>query len=176
MKKKKQDSKKYNSIPNGKVIVGCLWFLTDLTCLLGSILLPKPEGFGLLGGCVVFLLLTLVLYLKKYSNVLVFSNEKITLKKQSILWSDVYITAYCSGPDFMRNSYDIYIYFDNHYLTEKEIRSYAVKKKGFFIILNYERAEYILFQYPKKLEVLNNSPIDRDGIMSMIAMHNAACI
>ncbi len=115
----------------------------------------------------------IVFHWKKYSNVIKFTNEKITLKRKSISWNDVYITLYCPGPTFLRKNYDVYIYFDDHYLTEKEVHSFAIKKKGFFIILNGERTQYILSHYLKNVRVLNNyALVDRDGVMSMIMSHN----
>ena len=73
---------------------------------------------------------------------------------------------------FLRKNYDIYFFFDDHYLTEKEVRSRTIRRKGFYIILNYERTYYILSRYAKKIELLNNyALVDRDGVMSMITMH-----
>lgn len=85
----------------------------------------------------------------------------------------MYITLYCQGPTFLRRNYDVYIYFDDHYLTEKEVHSFAIKKKGFYIILNGERTQYVLSHYSKSVRVLNNyALVDRDVVMSMISKHN----
>lgn len=58
-------------------------------------------------------------------------------------------------------------------MTDKEVHSFAIKRKGFYMILNYDRTQYVLSRYGKAVRVLNNlALIDRDGVMSMITMHN----
>ena len=173
--KKKKDNVKYNTVPNGRIIVSVFWTITIVfifMCLLFW-LFHDSTGFLMLPFAIIMLTFAIVFHWKKYSNVIKFTNEKITLKRKSISWNDVYITLYCPGPTFLRKNYDVYIYFDDHYLTEKEVHSFAIKKKGFFIILNGERTQYILSHYPKSVRVLNNyALVDRDGVMSMIMSHN----
>lgn len=173
--KKNKDVVKYNTVPNGRIILGFFWaidivFIFMCLCLL---LGKAEEGFMVLPFAVLMSAFVVVFHWKKYSNVLTFTNDKVLLKKKSISWDDVYITAYCTGPTFIRKNYDIYIYFDDHYLTSKEVRSAKIKRKGLYLILDYERASYILFRYAKKVEVLNNyALVDREGVMCMIMMHN----
>lgn len=173
--KKKSDIVKFNTVPNGRIILGFFWaidivFVFMCLCLLAG---KAEEGFMVLPFAVLMSVFVIVFHLKKYSNVLNFSNSTIRLKKSCISWNDVYITAYCSGMTFLRKNYDIYFFFDDHYLTEKEVRSMSIRRKGFYIILNYERTDYVLSRYAKKIELLNDyALVDRDGVMSMITMHN----
>lgn len=175
--KKKSDIVKYNTVPNGRIILGSFWaidivFVFMCLCLLVG---KAEEGFMVLPFAILMSVFVIVFHWKKYCNVLTFSDSTISLKKRCVSWSDVYITAYCSGMTFLRKNYDIYIFFDDHYLTEKEVHSMSIRRKGFYIILNYERADYILSRYAKKIELLNNyALVDRDGVMSMIVMHNEA--
>lgn len=170
--KKKQDGIKYNTIPKGKIIIVLFWVIATIVFLMGIIMLPMTEGIGVMLAGVFLYGMLAMFYWQKYSNILVFTDEKITLKKLSISWDDVYITSYCPGPS-QRNNYDIYIYFADHYLTIQEVCSRAVKRKGFYIILNYERTKYILSKYSKKVAALNFARVDRAGIMAMINAHNA---
>lgn len=172
MKKSKQDCIKYNTIPKGKLLVVTVWLSTILIVLMGVILLPEPEGIALLVCGAGFLIWLVCLYINKYSNVLEFTNEKITLKKQSISWNDVYVTLYCPNPNV--RGYNVYnIYFADHFLTLNETRSWEVKKKGFYIVTNYKRTEYILSHYTKAVKILNFNLVDKTGIMSLIYAHNA---
>lgn len=170
--KKNHDRIKYNTVPNGRIMLSFLWAGIIVIILTGIILLPKEEGIAVLLVAVALIVILVLFYLNKYSNVLVFTDENITLRKQCISWRDVYITAYCHSPN-MRNNYDIYFYFSDHYLTIQEVCSWKVKKKGFYIIVNYKRAQYILSKDFRGVKVLNNARIDRDGVMSMIFAHNA---
>lgn len=102
--KKKSDIVKYNTVPNGRIVLGFFWvinmvFVFMCLCLLVG---KAEEGFMVLPFAILMSAFVIVFHWKKYSNVIKFTNEKITLKSKNISWNDVYITLYCSGPTFLR--------------------------------------------------------------------------
>jgi hypothetical protein len=53
----------------------------------------------------------------------------------------------------------IIIYFDNHFLTESEIKTREIKRKGFYILCTDRRLKQILPLYNKKINIASDSLI-----------------
>ena len=90
--KKKSDIVKYNTVPNGRIVLGFFWaidivFVFMCLCLLVG---KAEEGFMVLPFAILMSAFVIVFHWKKYSNVLTFSNSTISLKKKCISWNDVF--------------------------------------------------------------------------------------
>lgn len=157
--------KKINTIPNGRIIIFTIAFEILLTFLLGVMLLPSITAVGLFAFSLVFSMI-MIYYLKhKYWNFIEMSKKIVCHNNQSYDWDDVYITVTYSKPNIARNSFDYYVYFDDHYLSEEEIESKSIKSKGFYMMLTEKRTELLLGFEPKKIKILKESPYSRNKII-----------
>lgn len=163
--------KKVNTIPNGALMIGLITFMTLLTILISIVMIPKVEGFMMI-GVVLFFIISIFYYIKtKHLNFIYMSDEGVKHKNQFIAWEDLYITMKHSRPIWVRNSYDYYFYFDTKYLTENELISKGIKDKGFYIIVNKKRANFILELYNKEVKIINEGPAAKK-IFNIIMDHN----
>lgn len=166
-------AKKINTVPNGMGMVIIILFEIFLTLILGVVLLPKPESVGMFAFSLIFLIALADYINKKHWNFIYVFEDRICHGHEEYKWQDVYVTVKVSKPTFARNSYDHYIYFDDHYLTKEECESRAIRKKGFFMILTYKRAEWLFQLYQKRIKILNESPYRRSKkMMDQIKEYN----
>lgn len=167
-------SKKINTVPNGAGIVVIIWCEIILTLLIGLSLLPQIEAIGLFcftlmfGGALIHYL-TL-----KHWNFIALSKNGIRHRKEEYIWEDVFITVKCCNPHFARKSFDYFAFFDNHFLTDEEIGSKLIQRKGFYMILTSQRIDLLLSNYQKEIKFLNTSMYRRNkDITTKIKLHNA---
>ena len=137
-------------------------------------LLPKAEGFALLGGGVFFILLSFYLRLRKFMNYITLADENVSTKKQTFSWNEVYITMSYYLIHTGINRYDYYFFFDDHYLSKEEMYSRRVKKDAFYIMVTPKRLELILQKYNKKIQLLDRCGIDRKKIYEQVLEYNQA--
>ena len=106
-------------------------------------------------------------------NFIEVSGEGVCHKRERYRWEDVRITVTCRKPTFSRNAFEYYAFFDDHFLSDEETASKAIKRKGFFLILNKKRLDLLLSNYPSKIRLLNENH-DRGNayITNQIQMHN----
>lgn len=163
--------KKINTIPNGQFIIFTMFIMLILTLVIGIVLIPSRESIGAFVFSMIFVLAIINYISTKHLNYIYFSSEEIRHKKEKFQWENVFITMKHSKPKFSRNSFDYYIYFSNHYLTEEEIKSKEIKKKGLYLVLTKKRAEYILPHYQKEVKILSCSPCAKI-ILEIVTNHN----
>ena len=166
-------TKKINTVPNGVVIVVIIVFEIFLTLVLGIALLPAVEALGLFAFSFVFLV-SLVHYIThKYCNFIDVSDSVICHGRNSYNWENVFITVEYAKPNFLRNSFDYYVFFDDHYLAKAEVNSKSLKRKGFYLILTRKRTKWLLSSYQKEIKILDESPYPRSqDIITQIKLHN----
>jgi hypothetical protein len=164
-------NKKMNTIPNGEIIVYILFFQLIFNLVGAIILIPKPESIGLIVLSFPFVLALFDYISTKHFNFIFVSSDEVWHKNEKYAWQDVFITMKHSRPRFSRNSFDYYFYFSDHYLTEEEIKAKELKKKGFYIVLTKNRAEYLLPLYRKEVKVLSESPYAQK-ILDIVVNHN----
>ena len=166
-------AKKLNTIPNGLVVVIIIVFEILLTLVLGIALLPAIEALGLFAFSFVFLVSLIHYITHKYCNFIEVSNGFICHKEDSYTWENVFITVQSTKPNFLRNSFDYYVFFDDHYLTQEEANSKFIKRKGFYLMLTRKRTNWLLSYYQKNLKILDESTYGRNkDIITRIKLHN----
>lgn len=167
-------TKRFNTVPNGTVIVITYFCLFILFVIVSIPLFPKAEAFGILAFSLIPLIATLDHISKKHWNFIDVSENHVSHNGKQYSWETVYITIKCHEPTFARNAFEYYVYFDDHYLTEEECDSKAVKKRGFYMILTMKRAAFLFQLYEKRINVLNESPYHRSKkITEFIRQHNS---
>ena len=167
------NSKKINTVPNGVGIVVIIWLEIFLTLLVGLSLLPKIEAIGVFGFTLMFGVALMHYLALKHWNFIEISRDGVRHRKESYIWENVFITVKCCNPKFARNNFDYYAYFDDHFLTDTEIDSKSVKKKGFYIILTSKRVDLLLPNYQKEVNILNESTFRENAkITNKIKLHN----
>ncbi len=166
-------SKKVNTIPGGVAIIVVIGFDILLTLVLGLILLPKIESIGLFIFTLIFLVALVRFLANRYWNFILVSKEGVCHGQDCYSWGDVFVTVKCRKPNFERNSFDYYAFFDDHFLTQEEAESKLIKKKGFYLVLTRKRVTWLLFNYNKKIIILNESAYRRNkDIITQIKSHN----
>lgn len=173
MENKKQKMKLY-IFTYGKCYYIIMLTLAVCFFFISFFLLPKAEGFALLGGGIFFILLSFYLLLNKYMNYITLTDKNISTKKQAFSWNEVYITMshYLIHTGIARQDY--FIFFDDHYLNDKEIYTRRVKKDAFYLMVTPKRLEIILQKYNKKIQLLDRCGIDRKGLYNKILEYNQA--
>ena len=137
------NSKKINTVPNGTILIITIVFEIILTLMIGLSLLPEIEAIGVFSFTLMFCI-TLIYYLiLKHWNFIEVSKEGISHRQDRYNWGNVFITVKCSSPIFSRKSFDYYAFFDDHFLTDEEIASKVIKRKGFYMILTEKRIKNI---------------------------------
>ena len=165
--------KKINTVPYGRVVIIVMYCEIILMLLLSIPLFPRKEAYGLIAFSAIFIPSIIDLTSKKYWNYIEVTKDYVCHNDKKHSWETVCITIKCNEPTFARNSYEYYVFFDDHYLTEEECNSKSVKKSGFFLILTMKRAIMLFQLYPKKINVLNESPYYRSNkITEYIRQHN----
>lgn len=168
-------AKKFNTVPNGLVIIiTCVsLFLLTVICGVSVFSSDKDLSIILFAFSSIFVFVAIYFLLTKHANFIYISDSEIIHKKERIAWENVYLTVAYSKPNFARNSYDCYIYFDDHYLTKEEIDSFETKKRGFYMIINEKRIDYITQFYQKCISVTETCPYKKYKIMDeIIEQHN----
>lgn len=166
--------KRMNTIPYGMFIVILIAICFGLTFLLGLFFLPNAESIGFFMFSLIFFIAFVDYISKKHWNIVTVSTDRISHGKFDYCWDEVFITLKQAKPTFARNSLDLYVFFDDHYLSPEETESKAIKRKGFYLVLTYERAKFLLPFYQKRIRVLNQSVYQRnEKIMALIESHNS---
>lgn len=166
-------SKKMNTVPNGIGVIIVLAFAIRTIFLMGIVLLPSLEAIGLflISGT---LLVSLIQFINNnYCNFIDVSTESIRHKMDSYSWENVCITIGYTKPNFLRNAYVHWAFFDDHYLTKEEINSKSLKRKGFYLELTRKRTKWLLSTYKKPIIILEEAPYYRNkDIITQIRLHN----
>ena len=166
-------SKKMNTVPNGAIILILILFEIILTLVIGIMLIPSLVSLGMFAFSIVFLLSGVYYIYKKHLNYVKVSSKGVQHKKTNYTWQEVYITITYSRPTFIRNSYDYYMFFSDHYLTKEEVESKEQIKDGFYLIVNLKRVKYLLQRYSRKVNFLGESPYDRArAVTKFVNDHN----
>lgn len=105
-----------------------------------------------------------------YVNYIKLDSKCIRHKRTSYSWDKVFITMTFFWPKFVRNEV-CFVYFNNHYLTEQEIRNES-KMKGFYIMLTPKRARYLFRYYNKQIMQVGKTPYEWKRLVTMVQDHN----
>ncbi|MBR2010570.1 MAG: hypothetical protein IKA06_02315 [Clostridia bacterium] len=166
--------KKINTIPWGKSIIVIVGLLFLLFLMMSAVLFPDVIAIALLVFSLAFVLMFLHFLSNKYWNVVEISEDGVFHGKDMYKWKDVFITVKCKNPSFDRNSYDLYAFFDDHFLSDAEVDSKTVKRKGFYFILTISRTEWLLSNYHNRVKMLNENTYRGNAtIINTINKHNS---
>ena len=165
--------RKFCTVRNGRgfIIVGYCWIF--IAFVLGCFLISDKDkiAYGLWAFALLGCAYTVYAYLKKCANYIYLSAKGLYFKEKKYDWANVYVTMNCPGPSLLKNTYENVVYFDDHYLSNEEVSSRAVRRKGLYMELNEERAFYLLSFYNKRVQIINHSQIDK-VTTSMVVKHN----
>lgn len=163
--------KKINTVPNGTIIIMVMWFEIFFTFLIGLFLLPRMEAIGVFFLTLICFVILLNYLSRKHWNFIEASEEGVSHHRESYNWEDVCITVKCHNGG---KTADYYAFFDDHFLTDKEVDSKLIKRKGFYMILTSKRVTLLLSNYQKEIKFLNESPYRaHKNITTQIKLHNA---
>lgn len=168
-------TKKINTVPYGvaAIVIIVLGFL--LFWIVGIALLPAIEAMGLFAFSFLFLV-ALAIYIRyKHCNFIEVTESGLCHGKDSYSWEDICITIGYSEPNLCRSFFAYCVFFDDHYLTEEECTSNSIKRKGFYLILNRKRINWLLSTYQKRIKIFDKYPsslhLDKN-IIPQIKLHN----
>ena len=168
-------AKKINTVPNGVAIIVVIAFEILLCLVLGIALLPAVEAIGVFSFSFFCLVMLLDHIRHKHYNFIEVSDRGLCHGNDSYSWKDVCITVGYDAPNMCRNYYVYCVFFDDHYLTQKECESRSIKRKGFYLILNRKRMNWLLSSYQKKIKTFDEYPrslhLDKN-IIAQIKLHN----
>lgn len=162
--------KKMNTVLGGEVFFGSGIFLFALCLMLALMTIPRSVSVGLFFCSGLMLLFCLYLKYKKCLNYIYVYENRIENKNKCYSWDEACLTMPSPPPSFINNSYGCCLYIDNHYLSEKEIKSKEVERSGFYIIISQERLNFLLEFYSKPIEVIK-SPINKK-LVDIVTVHN----
>ena len=172
--KSKLDYTNYHKIctvRNGRgfIIVG--YCFTIITFILGLCVLPEDIAFGVWLFTLLGVVSTVYFYYKKCANYVYIGQYSVIFKRIKYEWTNVYVTMCCPGPSLLKRTYENVVYFSDHYLTQEEIKTNEIRKNGFYIELNEERATILLSLYNKRVQILDHSKYDK-LTTTMVENHN----
>lgn len=144
--------KKINTVKGGLSVIIVLAINIIICVAIAIIMLPSMESLGIFCLALIIALIMISYINQKWVNYLYLDDSKIRHKNVEYIWENVCITLSCEahGKQILP-----YLYFDNHYLTEEEIKSKDTKRKGFYILVDPKRINYIFQFYKKKIKFLN---------------------
>lgn len=167
---------KYNSIPQGKVCLALMYICAFFIALTGTVMLFAGDDIriGIAIWAIVLFVFVPVIISMHYNNAadcVVFTDDKIKGKCRTLTWDSVCLTVHCHKFSGSRTVF-AWLYFDDHYLTEKEVRSWRVRRQGLCIRLNYERTQFILSKCKNKIETLNDRFSHYSDLICSVYMFN----
>ena len=152
--------RKFCTVLHGRafIIIGYCWIF--IAFVLGCFLISESSYVNMAYGLWAFALLgvayTVVAYLKKCANYVSFNAYEIYYKGKKYKWTDTFVTMRCGDSSKLKGSHKNVVYFSDHYLTEKEIKTRNIKTQGFYMELDGKRAYYLLSFYNKRIHLLGN--------------------
>ena len=159
MSQKDNKKVKYATIFPAKVCLIVMWVCFAVLMVIGLVLLLVnldnkvfiPFWAFAVG---VFLPLIVIMYILKADNTVTFVDDKIIGKRKTLTWDTAYLTIHCHKFLGSRATF-VWLYFDDHYLTEKEVRSMRVARQGLYLRLNSEEAYFIYPHLKRSVKILN---------------------
>lgn len=157
MSKDKPTKTKYATVRAGKA---CLIFMYICAVVVAStglavLLHGDAVGYGILGILLlVFVPIIVLMHFHNCGNTVTFVDEKIIGKRKTLTWDTAFLTIHCHKFLGSRATF-VWLYFDDHYLTEKEVRSFRVARQGLCLRLNSEEAYFIRSHCKHNVKVLN---------------------
>ena len=164
--------KKISSIRGGRFCIYWLFISIFVSVFATSIAIVLDPSITLVSVFVIpLILLFITIYFIKngYLSYLEIDNLKISDKKNSLDWKNVYISVTTAFSSVHGRGPIVIMYIDDHYLSEDEIRS---KKYKMFMIVTPmmpQRQECILSKYNKKVKILSNY---QDELFEVFLKHN----
>ena len=176
MASKDKKSVQYNSIPQGKVCLALMYICAFFIALTGTVMLFEGDDIriGISIWAIVLFVIVPVIVSMHYNNAadcVVFTENKIKGKRKTLTWDTACLTVHCHKFSGSRTVF-AWLYFDDHYLTEREVRSLRIRRQGLCIRLNYERTQFILSKCKNKIETLNDQFSHYSDLICAIYMFN----
>lgn len=119
----------------------------------------------------VFIPIIVIMHYNNAGDSVIFVDDKIESKRKTLTWDAAYLTVHCHKLLGGRTVF-AWLYFDDHYLSEKEVFSWRVREQGLCIRLNYERTQFILSKCKNKIETLNDNFFHYSDSIFAIYMRN----
>lgn len=174
MTQEKNAKVKCPTVPRGKVCLILMYicaFVIAFTALV-VLLAGNTVGFGILGVAIlVFVPIIILMHFHNCGNTVTFIDDKIQSKRKTLTWDTAYLTVHSHGFWGSRAVF-VWIYFDDYYLTEKEIRSWRVSRQGLCIRLDSTRAYFILSCCQNKIKFLNDCASEDSNAFYLLYSHN----
>lgn len=177
----KNDNKKVKlaTVHPAKVCLIIMWVCFAVLSVIGLVLLlvDNNKSFVPFWGFALFVFLPLIVILNilNASNTITFVDDKIKSRRRTLTWDTAYLTVHCHKFLGSRTIF-VWVYFDDHYLTVKEIRSWRVSRQGLYLRLDdIKKAQFILSHCKNKIEVFGEDLFRSHylEILSTIYMYNA---
>lgn len=166
----------FSSVPGGRGCVIITYIIAAVVALMGIMLSVYGDdiiiGIGIL--CVflfVFVPLIVLMYYHNCDSYVRFVDDKIYNNRKTLTWDNACLTAHCHGL-FGSRAVFIWIYFDDHYLTEREICSFRKRRQCLCLRMNDKRLQFILAHCKNKIKVLNDNATEGIDILLTIYMFN----
>ena len=152
------------------IITVAIFFLISL--LLTIIVIPEDVVYPMIFLDVISLIWLADLFITKHANFIYISPDGLRHKNTMITSDNLYITMAQGGPVRHGRGLALVFYFDTKYLTETEIKTSAIKRKGFYMVVNRRRAEVIFELYKKEVRIIPISVIDKKTFNLVISHNN----
>lgn len=162
----------------GKGCMITIYVCTSVLVFMGLVMLLFNNyiGFAPLGiALFVFVPIIVVMHFHNAGNSVTFVDGKIQSRRRTLTWDSAYLTVHCHKMLDSRTVF-VWLYFDDHYLTAKEIRSWRVSRQGLVLRLDsIEKAQFILSHCKYKIEVFGEDMFHAHylEILSTIYMYNS---
>lgn len=176
MKTKNDKSVKLNSVPPGKACLAAFYIGTFVIAIMGTVKLFDGDDvrIGIAIWAIALFVFIPIIILMHYNNCadsILFFDDKIKGKRKTLTWDTACLTVHCHRFLASRTVF-AWLYFDDHYLSKKEIFSWRIRRQGLCIRLNYKIAQFVLARCNSKIEVLNEQLCNYSDLIFSIYMHN----
>ncbi len=169
------DTKKISTVPYGRGCLAALYICAIVIFVLGIVKLTDNDDFrigvGILGICLfVFVPIIILMHYHNCDSYVEFGNGKIQNKNKVLTWDEAYLTVHCHELLASRFVF-VWVYFDKRYLTEKEVRSFRIRRQGLCLRMNMKRLDSFISNCKREIKVLNDTATNKDVLMA-IYMYN----
>lgn len=179
MSKDKSKKVKFATVFPAKVCLIVMWGCFAVLMVIGLVILlafnNKELAAGFFAFAVgVFLPISVIMHIFKAGNTVTFVDDKIMGRRKTLTWDTAYLTIHCHKFLGSRTTF-VWLYFDDHYLTEKEVRSMRVARQGLYLRLNIDEANFIYPHLKRSVKILDycNGFIDGSEAMYILGSYDS---
>lgn len=170
---------KFASVRYGKVCLIIIYICVSVIALTALIMLFNDLSIGLALCAVVlfvFVPIIVLMHFHNAANTVTFDDDKIQSRRRTLTWDTAYLTVHCHSMLSSKVVF-IWVYFDDHYLTQQEVRSWRVSRQGLLLRLDDKnKIEFVLSHCKNKIEMCGGRRCWDSGnleVLSKINAHNA---